>query len=66
MNAIPERPLALVTGASTGIGLELARQFAAHDFDLVITANDDPLDDVRRELESTGVVVEATLPLMGA
>jgi len=59
MNAIPERPLALVTGASTGIGLELARQFAAHNFDLVIAANDDPLDDARRELESTGAAVEA-------
>jgi uncharacterized protein len=59
MNAIPERPLALVTGASTGIGLELARKFAAHGFDLVIAADDDPLDDARRELESNGASVEA-------
>ena len=27
------RPLALVTGASSGIGLELARQFAENGFD---------------------------------
>ena len=40
----PQRPLALVTGASTGIGLELARQFADHNFDLVIAAEDDPLE----------------------
>jgi NAD(P)-dependent dehydrogenase (short-subunit alcohol dehydrogenase family) len=31
-------PFAVVTGASSGIGLELARQFIAHDFDVVVTA----------------------------
>jgi short-subunit dehydrogenase len=35
------RPLALVTGASSGIGLELARQFTTHGFDVVVTAEDD-------------------------
>ncbi|WP_111766922.1 SDR family NAD(P)-dependent oxidoreductase [Nakamurella deserti] len=35
------RPLALVTGASSGIGLELARQFLTHGFDVVVTAEDD-------------------------
>jgi short-subunit dehydrogenase len=37
------RPLAAVTGASSGIGLELARQFARHDFDLVVAAEDDEI-----------------------
>ena len=32
------RPLALVTGASSGIGLELARQLASQGFDLAIAA----------------------------
>ena len=34
----PTRPLALVTGASSGIGLELAKQFAQNGFDLVVVA----------------------------
>jgi short-subunit dehydrogenase len=34
------RPLAVVTGGSNGIGYELAKQFAAHDYDLLIAAED--------------------------
>nr|WP_211591414.1 SDR family NAD(P)-dependent oxidoreductase [Microbispora sp. H10836] len=41
--ATTERPLALVTGASSGIGYELARQFAQHGFDVVVTAEDGTL-----------------------
>ncbi len=33
------RPLALVTGASSGIGYELAREFAEHGYDLIIAAD---------------------------
>jgi short-subunit dehydrogenase len=34
------RPLALVTGASSGIGYELARKFAERGFDLVMVSSD--------------------------
>lgn len=39
-----ERPLALVTGASSGIGLELAREFVEHDYDVVLAAEDNGVE----------------------
>jgi short-subunit dehydrogenase len=50
-------PLALVTGASSGIGFELAKQFAKHDFDLVIAAEDDELAPAANALEGFGSTV---------
>jgi short-subunit dehydrogenase len=58
MSIPSSRPLALVTGASTGIGLELAKQFATNGFDLVVTAHSDALDDAARELRALGGDVE--------
>jgi short-subunit dehydrogenase len=52
------RPLAVITGASSGIGLELARQCAQGGFDLVIAA-DRPLRESKTELAALGVTVEA-------
>ncbi len=51
-------PLALVTGASSGIGWELARQFAQHGFDLVVAAEDAGLVKTVRDLSVLGVRVE--------
>src|SRR3954468_21306358 len=53
------RPLAVVTGASSGIGLELAKLFAKDGHDLVIAAEDAELDAARAELEGLGVRVQA-------
>ncbi|HEV7469487.1 MAG TPA: SDR family NAD(P)-dependent oxidoreductase [Pseudonocardia sp.] len=50
-------PLALVTGASSGIGLELARNLAARGVDLVVTAEDDRLDAAVADLRTSGVDV---------
>ncbi|KEI44951.1 SDR family NAD(P)-dependent oxidoreductase [Saccharopolyspora rectivirgula] len=49
--------LAVVTGASSGIGRELAKQFAHHGFDLVINAEGTGLEQVAEELRRTGVEV---------
>jgi len=40
-----------VTGASSGIGYELAKQFASHDFDLIVAAEDARIADVATELQ---------------
>jgi short-subunit dehydrogenase len=56
-NTSTGRPLVLVTGASTGIGLELARVFADNGFDLIITAEDDKLAAAEASLAGNGAEV---------
>jgi len=58
MATTTERPLAVVTGASSGIGYELAKQFANHGFDLIIAAEDDGIDRVGTELAAEAVRVD--------
>ncbi len=51
-------PLAVVTGASSGIGYELATLFAADGYDLIVAA-DTPLTEAVQALRQMGVSVEA-------
>jgi short-subunit dehydrogenase len=53
------RQLALVTGASSGIGLELARQFAENGFDVTINAEDDELAAAEASLAGGEAMVRA-------
>jgi short-subunit dehydrogenase len=53
------RPLALVTGASTGIGRSLATVFAENGYDLVIAADDDAIHAAAEALRATGSAVVA-------
>jgi uncharacterized protein len=47
-------PFAVVTGASSGIGFELARQFAEHGYDLLVTAEDDAIQEAAAGLRRDG------------
>ncbi|SFH69036.1 SDR family NAD(P)-dependent oxidoreductase [Bradyrhizobium sp. Gha] len=61
---MPANKLAVVTGASTGIGLELARCCAEDGFDLVIAANEPAIEAAAAELRKIGgsvVAVQADL-----
>jgi short-subunit dehydrogenase len=53
------RKLAIVTGASTGIGLELARECAKNNFDLLIVADEPEIESAADELRREGGTVEA-------
>ena len=59
MSTTSHRPLALVTGASSGIGYELARQFADNGFDLIVTAEDAELTAAAERLRNDGAQVTA-------
>ncbi|MDD4974368.1 MAG: SDR family NAD(P)-dependent oxidoreductase [Bacteriovorax sp.] len=52
-----DRPLAVVTGASSGIGYELAKQFAQHGFDLVIVSENPAIVEAAQICERLGANV---------
>lgn len=55
----PSQGFAVVTGASSGIGRELAKRAAAAGFDLVLAADEPRIYDVAVELRQTGSIVDA-------
>lgn len=52
------RPFAVITGASTGIGFELAKQFAQNGFDLLIASDSEAILEAQDSLEEFGTDIE--------
>jgi short-subunit dehydrogenase len=53
------RPFAIVTGASAGIGYELAKCCAEHGFDLLVAADEPAIHNAAQDFHALGVTVEA-------
>lgn len=53
------RPLAVITGASTGIGYELAKCCAQEGFDLVVVADEPEIQKAGKEFEALGAKIDA-------
>ena len=49
------RPLAVVTGASSGIGLELAKLAAQDGYDLVVAADEAAIETAATQTEEPGI-----------
>jgi short-subunit dehydrogenase len=58
MESTTNRSLALVTGASTGIGLELAKEFARNGFDLVMVAENNEILIAADQVRAIGAAVK--------
>ena len=56
---MPDRKLAVVTGASSGIGWELARNAAEDGCDLIVCADEPEIETAATKLRDTGATVEA-------
>ena len=54
-----DRQLALVTGASTGIGYELAKLCVEHGFDVVMAADEPAIESAAQSLMGQGAQIRA-------
>ncbi len=53
------KPFAIVTGASTGIGYELAKQCLDNGFDILIAADEPAIEEAAAKLRGAGGSVDA-------
>ena len=55
MGSAETRPLAVVTGASSGIGRELAARFAENGYDLIVAAEDERIGAAASSFAELGI-----------
>jgi short-subunit dehydrogenase len=60
-----DRPLAVITGASSGIGFELAKQFVENGFDVLVNAEDAGINTAAAHLQAAGADVHAVQADLG-
>ena len=53
------QPLAIITGASSGIGYELAVQFAQNGYDLFVVAEDEGITQAAEDLKALGTNIQS-------
>lgn len=53
-NSDLQRPFAVITEASDGLGFELAQQFIKNDYDLLIISDSEKIEEARMDLEDYG------------
>jgi short-subunit dehydrogenase len=58
MQTDSRKPLGVVTGASSGIGYELAKQFAENGFDLIIASEGPAIVEAKQAFEALGAEVQ--------
>lgn len=61
-----DQPFAVITGASTSLGLELARQFGLGGYDVLVVSGDNDIFTVQEKLEEEGIIVEAIKVNLGS
>lgn len=59
MGSVTDRKFAVITGASAGIGFELARQCIENNFDVLICAEDEGIQAAANHLAAAGASVQA-------
>lgn len=60
-----ENSFAVITGASSGTGMEIARQLGSHGHDLLIASGSDDIFEAQEELEGFGYNVDAVKANLG-
>lgn len=61
-----DQPFAVITGASTSLGFELARQFGLGGYDILIASGDNDIFTIQEKLEEEGIIVEAMKVNLGS